>query len=190
MRIGRRVRIRRTDLDRILAQGTTVAPEPPSSSSSHPAVAAAEARELMARGIERARRLLARGKGARRSELAEGLQELADTVAAGLVLLTRSPHSASRTMRNSGARRPRCGRRSSRPTSRMRPGSTRADPRRECPLRRPSPDHEVSNPDSSTELNQRWLSRCSSGDLGLAAASRRTDLRRRPRAGRAPDVVR
>ncbi len=81
VRIGRRVRVRRADLDRILAQGTTVSVEPAPSSG-----APADAREQLERACERSQRLLGRRSAARRSELAEGLQELTDAVTAALRL--------------------------------------------------------------------------------------------------------
>jgi excisionase family DNA binding protein len=92
VRIGRRVRVRRTDLDRILAQGMTVAPAPP---SLPPPATPVDARALLAGGIERAHRLLGRRSAARRSELAEGLQDLTDTVAAVMVLLAEEPASGA-----------------------------------------------------------------------------------------------
>jgi excisionase family DNA binding protein len=76
VRVGRRVRVRRADLDRILAQGQTAAVEPEA-----PTAAVAEARERLADALEGARRLLGRGGAADRAELAEGLDQLADTVA-------------------------------------------------------------------------------------------------------------
>jgi hypothetical protein len=79
VRIGRRVRIRRADLDRLLAQGTTAAVEP------HPVtVAPTDALEQLGQALERARRLLGRRSATRRVELADGLQELTDAVAAAL----------------------------------------------------------------------------------------------------------
>lgn len=83
VRIGRRVRVRRVDLDRLLAEGATVAavPEPTP-------VAPAEAVEELTRGLERARRLLDRRSAVRRAELAEGLQELCEAVAAVLRVLS------------------------------------------------------------------------------------------------------
>jgi hypothetical protein len=85
-RIGRRVRVRRADLDRILAQSATVAPDPQASP-----VAPAEARELLAEALERAQRLLGRRSAARRGELAEALQDLSHAVAAALDALGDSP---------------------------------------------------------------------------------------------------
>jgi excisionase family DNA binding protein len=83
VRIGRRVRVRRADLDRVLAQGATAELEPPAAT-----VAPAQAIEELAQALERARRLLGRLAGARRTDLAEGLQELADAVAAALCTLS------------------------------------------------------------------------------------------------------
>ena len=54
VRIGRRVRVRRVDLDRVLAQGATVELEPQAST-----VAPAEAIEQLTQELERARRWLA-----------------------------------------------------------------------------------------------------------------------------------
>ena len=83
VRIGRRVRVRRADLDRVLAQGTTVSVQPAPSSG-----APADAREQLEQALEPAQRLLGRRSAARRSELAEGLQELTDAVAAAVSLLS------------------------------------------------------------------------------------------------------
>ena len=54
VRIGRRVRVRQVDLDRVLAQGATVEVEPEASM-----VAPAEAIEQLTQELERARRWLA-----------------------------------------------------------------------------------------------------------------------------------
>jgi hypothetical protein len=81
VRIGRCVRIRRTDLDQVLAQGTTAVVEP----APTPA-APVEARDL-SQALDRARRLLGRRTAARRAELADGPQELSDAVATALHLL-------------------------------------------------------------------------------------------------------
>jgi excisionase family DNA binding protein len=83
VRIGRRVRVRRVDLDRVLAQGATVEVEPPAS-----IVAPGEAIEQLTEALERARRLLARLSGARRAELVEGLQQLTEAVAAAVQTLS------------------------------------------------------------------------------------------------------
>ncbi len=79
IRIGRRIRIRRADLDVILAQGTTtpITPDPSP-------VPAAEAHDQLAHALSRARRLLGRRSAARRAELAETLQELADAATAAI----------------------------------------------------------------------------------------------------------
>ena len=82
VRIGRRIRVRRTDLDRILEDGTT-APEPEPS-----LVMAAEIRDELTDALGPARRLLGRRSAARRAELAERLEELADAVAAAIQLLS------------------------------------------------------------------------------------------------------
>jgi excisionase family DNA binding protein len=86
VRVGRRVRIRRADLDHLLAQGTTATPQPPPA----PATTAtpAEAVEQLSDALERARRLLGRRSATRRAELAEGLQELTDAVATALQTLS------------------------------------------------------------------------------------------------------
>jgi excisionase family DNA binding protein len=83
VRVGRRVRVRRSDLDRILAQGATAASDPRPA-----AVAPAEAIEQLAQALDRAHRLLRRRSAVRRAELAEGLQELADAVETALQLLS------------------------------------------------------------------------------------------------------
>ena len=79
VRIGRRVRVRRTDIDRMLADGATVAAEPEASE-----VGSGEPRDQLERALERAQRLLRRQTAARRGELAVGLQELSDSVEAAL----------------------------------------------------------------------------------------------------------
>ena len=86
VRIGRRVRVRRVDLDRVLAQGATVETQPPA-----PTVAPAEAVEQLAEALERARRLLGRLSAARRADLAEGLRELTEAVAAAVQTLSEDP---------------------------------------------------------------------------------------------------
>src|ERR1700733_5406357 len=83
VRIGRRVCVRRADIDRVLAHGATVALEPQPSS-----VAAGEAIEQLADALERARQLLGRLSGTRRTDLAEGLHELTEAVAAALQTLS------------------------------------------------------------------------------------------------------
>lgn len=70
------------DLDRILAQGTTVALEP-----QPPVVAPSEALEL-GQALERSRRLLGRPSATQRAELAEGLRELSEAVATALRVLS------------------------------------------------------------------------------------------------------
>ena len=87
VRIGRRVRIRRTDIDRMLAEGATVATESKSSEAGSD-----DPREQLEQALERARRLLR--TDARRRELSECLQQLADSVAA--VLQASSTESADR----------------------------------------------------------------------------------------------
>ena len=91
VRIGRRVRVRRVDLDGVLAQGATVEIEPPAST-----VVPSEAIEQLTQALERARRLLDRLSGARRAELVEGLQQLTEAVAAAVQALTdeSSPRAA------------------------------------------------------------------------------------------------
>jgi len=83
VRIGRRIRVRRVDLDRLLAEGTTVALEPEPST-----VAPAEALEELAQALERSRRLLGRRSATRRAELAEGLRELSQAVETALGVLS------------------------------------------------------------------------------------------------------
>jgi excisionase family DNA binding protein len=86
VRVGRRVRIRRADLDRLLAQGTTATaqPQPAPATTGTPA----EAVEQLCHALERARRLLGRRSATRRAELAEGLQDLTDAVATALQTLS------------------------------------------------------------------------------------------------------
>jgi excisionase family DNA binding protein len=88
VRIGRRVRVRRADLDRLLAEGATTAVVPRSST-----VGAAEAADELAQALARAQRLLGRRSAARRAELAVGLQDLSEAVAAAL----RAFHDDTRT---------------------------------------------------------------------------------------------
>ena len=88
VRIGRRVRIRRVDLDRVLAQGATVELEPQPSM-----VAPAEAIEQLTQSLERARRLLDRLNSARRAELVEGLEQLTEAAAAALQILSEDSTS-------------------------------------------------------------------------------------------------
>jgi hypothetical protein len=83
VRIGRRVRVRRVDLDHVLAQGASTEVEPPART-----VAPAEAVEQLTDALERARRLLDRLSGARRAEMVEGLQQLTETVAAAVETLS------------------------------------------------------------------------------------------------------
>ena len=83
VRIGRRVRVRQVDLDRVLAQGATVEVEPEAS-----IVAPAEAIEQLTQALERTRRLLDRLSGARRAELVEGLRQLTEAVAAAVQALS------------------------------------------------------------------------------------------------------
>jgi excisionase family DNA binding protein len=83
VRIGRRVRVRRIDIDRMLTDGATVAVEPEA-----PVVAPTDARAQLEQALERAQRLLRRRTAARRGELAVALQELSDSVAAALELLS------------------------------------------------------------------------------------------------------
>ncbi len=89
VRIGRRVRVRRTDVDRMLAEGATVAVEPEASDAG-----SGEPHEQLERALERARRLLGRRTAARRDELAVGLQELSDSVAAALESLAQESGDA------------------------------------------------------------------------------------------------
>ena len=84
VRIGRRVRVRRADLDRVLAQGATAVVEPEA-----PEVESGDAHEQLERALKRARRLLGRRTAARRDELAVGLQELSESVAAALESLSQ-----------------------------------------------------------------------------------------------------
>jgi excisionase family DNA binding protein len=83
VRVGRRVRIRRADVDRLLAQGATATVEP-----QHVTVGATDAVEQLSQALERARRLLGRRSATRRAELAEGLQDLTDAVATALHTLS------------------------------------------------------------------------------------------------------
>jgi excisionase family DNA binding protein len=82
VRVGRRVRVRRSALDSILAAGATSTIEP-----SPAAFGAAEAVEQLSKALDRAYRLLRRRSAVRRAELTEGLQELADAVATALQLV-------------------------------------------------------------------------------------------------------
>ena len=82
VRIGRRVRVPRAEMDRVLAQGTSTTAEPRAS-----AVASDQPDQQLSQALERAQRLLGRRSAVRRVELAQGLQELADAVAATLAPL-------------------------------------------------------------------------------------------------------
>lgn len=98
LRIGRRIRVRRADLDRVLQQSSTTV-----ASAQSPGMAA-EARAGLTDALEHARRLLGRRSAARRAELAERLQELADAVAAAIQLLSGNDHARDADSRPS--RRP------------------------------------------------------------------------------------
>ena len=102
VRIGRRIRVRRVDLDRLLAEGTTVAPEP-----QPPTVAPAEALPELAQALDRPRRLLGRSSATRRAELAEGLRELSEAVATALGVL--SGDSSAPTTDTAGEKDPEAG---------------------------------------------------------------------------------
>lgn len=95
VRIGRRVRVRRADLDRILAQGTSGAAE-----SQPSTIAPDQALEQLSEALQRARRLLGRRSAARRAELAEELQELTDAVAAALQMLSDDSSQTSKNTAN------------------------------------------------------------------------------------------
>lgn len=95
VRIGRRVRVRRVDLDRILAQGTSGAAE-----SQPSTIAPDQALEQLSEALQRARRLLGRRSAARRAELAEELQELTDAVAAALQMLSDDSSQTSKNTAN------------------------------------------------------------------------------------------
>lgn len=84
VRIGRRVRVRRADLDRVLARGATRPAQVETSPPAPPPAATTEALEQLAQAHRRADRLLGRRSVARRVELAEALQNLTDAVAAAL----------------------------------------------------------------------------------------------------------
>jgi excisionase family DNA binding protein len=89
VRVGRRVRIRRADLDRLLAQGTTATAQPqPATATTATTGTPAEAVEQLSDALERARRLLGRRSATRRAELAEALQDLTDAVATALQTLS------------------------------------------------------------------------------------------------------
>jgi excisionase family DNA binding protein len=72
VRVGRRVRVRRTDLDHLVSEGATVAGDPPEAA---PQVSA-DSRDQFARAVQSARDVLGRLSAARRSELAVALHEL------------------------------------------------------------------------------------------------------------------
>jgi len=100
VRIGRRVRVRRVDLERVLAQDTSgsVRPEPSPVASD----TLVEAREQLAQALAPARRLLGRRSAVRRTELADGLQELTDAVAAALTLLSNNGASGAYSLPGPG----------------------------------------------------------------------------------------
>ena len=88
VRVGRRVRVRRVDLDTILAKGATA-----TLSSAVPGRAESGqemlrlARAGLTRAYDDASQLLGRRSAVRRAELAQGLQELAQAVAVAIDLL-------------------------------------------------------------------------------------------------------
>ena len=85
VRIGRRVRVRRADMERVLAEGLTApaAPEPRPPGLD-------QAREELTQALEDARRLLRKSGAVRRADLADGLLELADAVGAALARLAEA----------------------------------------------------------------------------------------------------
>ena len=87
VRIGRRVRVRRADLDRILAEGTTATATP-----SPPTAAPTEAIDELAHALE-ARAACSAASATRRAELADGLQDLTQAVATALDTLSNAPRS-------------------------------------------------------------------------------------------------
>jgi excisionase family DNA binding protein len=91
VRIGRRVRVRRVDFDRVLAQGSTAEIEPQAS-----IVAAPEAIEELIQALRQSRRVLDRLSGARRAELVDSPQQLTEAAAAAVEALSNdsSPTAA------------------------------------------------------------------------------------------------
>jgi excisionase family DNA binding protein len=79
VRIGRRVRIPRSDLERILTEGLT-APAEPEPSSAEPV----EPRDQLAQALQRAHRQLDRRSAPSRPELADALRTLTDAVESAL----------------------------------------------------------------------------------------------------------
>src|SRR5689334_23248482 len=78
LRIGRRVRIRRSELDRVLTDGV-IFPATPKQAT----VGSASAREELAKAIDHGRRILDR-QDARRLELTAALHELVDAASVAL----------------------------------------------------------------------------------------------------------
>lgn len=72
VRVGRRVRVRRRDFDRLVSEGATVADDSPEPA---PEVST-DSRDQFARAVQTARAVLGRLTAARRGELAVALQEL------------------------------------------------------------------------------------------------------------------
>jgi excisionase family DNA binding protein len=83
VRVGRRVRVRRADLDEMLARGATV-PNP----AAPPPAATGDVIAELGLALERANQLLGRRSATRRDELAQGLQELSDALAVALRALS------------------------------------------------------------------------------------------------------
>lgn len=87
VRIGRCIRVRRADLDRLLEHGITSPGREPSLAM------AAQARVELTDALEPAQRLLGRRSAARRAELAERLQVLVHAVEAAVQLLSGNEHA-------------------------------------------------------------------------------------------------
>jgi excisionase family DNA binding protein len=83
VRIGRRVRIRRVDLDELLAQGATKSTDR-SVQAADKSRDGARAVKQLANAHHQACQLLGRRSAVRRAELASGLQDLVDAVGATL----------------------------------------------------------------------------------------------------------
>ena len=75
VRIGRRVRVRRADMERVLGEGLTApaTPEPPPPGLD-------QVRDERREALDRARRLLGKRSAVRRADLADGLLDLAAAV--------------------------------------------------------------------------------------------------------------
>jgi excisionase family DNA binding protein len=88
VRIGRRVRVARSDVERALDRGATMPIDPGS-----PTVVPAEVIEELAQALEPARELLAHVTGARRADVVKALEDLADAVSTAVTALAEDSNT-------------------------------------------------------------------------------------------------